>query len=99
MLAQIPQDKQPAVRAAFLRFAESIADSPELQTKMVALYAETFSESELTELLAFYSTPIGMKSLSKMPELMQKGAIIGQEIAQEKQAGLQSELQSIMKAD
>ncbi len=97
MIAQCPESKRSSVREAFMRFASSIADSPDLSNKMTAIYKETFSEYELNELVKFYTTPVGEKSLLKMPELFQKGAIIGQQIAQEKEAALQSDLNSILK--
>jgi len=97
MIAQFPESKRASVREAFMRFAASIADSPELNSKMTAIYKETFSEYELNELLRFYATPVGKKSLLKMPELFQKGAIIGQQIAQEKEPALQADLKSIIK--
>lgn len=98
-MAQVPAEKKEAVRKAFLKFAESIADSPDLKTKMVAIYAEAFTEPELKEMLVFYQTPIGKKSLQKMPELFQKGMLVGQEIGQQKQAAFQAELQAIMKGE
>ena len=99
MLAKFPEAKAPAVKAAFMRFAESVADAPELKGKIIELYEESFTEPELRELIAFYSTPTGKKALSKLPELMQKGAVIGQKIAGDKQEKFQAELKEIMKAE
>ena len=96
-IAQVPEQKKEAVRKAFVHYAESVADSKTLRGQMVAAYEEAFSESELNELLAFYATPVGKKSLTKLPELAQKGMIIGQQAAQEKQAAFQAEIAAIMK--
>ncbi|MDB6069858.1 MAG: hypothetical protein JWL81_1029 [Verrucomicrobiales bacterium] len=96
MLAKVPEAKAPAVKAAFMRFAESVADAPELNEKIIGLYSEAFTEAELREIIAFYSTPTGKKALAKLPELMQKGAIIGQKIAEEKQGKFQEEIKAIM---
>lgn len=54
-----------------------------LETEVVRLYVETFSESELREMIAFYKTPVGQKALQKMPELLQKGMAVGQKLAQD----------------
>jgi hypothetical protein len=51
---------------------------PEL-TKM---YTETFTDAELKEMTAFYGSPAGQKSLTKIPELMQRTAMIGARLGQ-----------------
>lgn len=97
MIAQVPEKKKEAVRRAFTRYAESVADSKTLRDQMIAAYEAAFSESELNELLAFYATPVGKKSLTKLPELAQKGMIIGQQAALENQTAFQAEIAAIMK--
>ena len=62
--------------------------------KVVDLYVESFSETELREISAFYKTPTGSKALVLMPELMGKGAKIGADLMQ--QYG--PELQEMLKA-
>lgn len=49
--------------------------------KVVAMYAEAFTEPELRDLIAFYKTPTGRKSLATMPDLMRRGAMVGAEVA------------------
>jgi len=43
----------------------------------IDIYAEEFSEKELRELTVFYKSPIGKKTITKMPVLMNKGAQVG----------------------
>ncbi len=43
-----------------------------LKPMYVRLYKESFSEEELTGMLAFYKTPAGQAVIQKMPVLMQK---------------------------
>jgi len=50
--------------------------------EVAKLYKETFTESEIRELIAFYQTPVGQKVLARMPELTQKGFSIGSTIGQ-----------------
>jgi len=50
--------------------------------EVAKLYKETFTESEIRELIAFYQTPVGQKVLARMPELTQKGFSIGATIGQ-----------------
>ena len=48
-----------------------------LKPMMVEAYAEVFSKDELQQLIGFYRTPTGRKTIKKMPELMSRGAQIG----------------------
>jgi len=63
-----------------------------LKDDMAKIYMAEFSESELNELTKFYQTPLGKKSIQKMPLLMTKGAEIGQKRVQEHLPELQAEL-------
>ena len=40
--------------------------------KFIELYSQTFSESEIEGMLAFYKSPSGQAVLAKMPQLMSK---------------------------
>lgn len=53
-----------------------------MKPELIKLYTEAYTEAELKELAAFYKTPVGQKSLAKMPELMQKTAMIGGKLGQ-----------------
>jgi hypothetical protein len=56
------------------------------------VYADVFSEEEITGIVAFYKTPIGHAMLDKMPLLMSKSM----EISQRRMAGLMPEIQRQM---
>ncbi len=60
---------------------------------MVKIYMSEFTEQELKELLAFYQTPLGKKTVAKMPKLMAKGAELGQQRVQEHLPELQKAIQ------
>ncbi len=45
----------------------------------VTVFAAAFSEDEINQLLEFYATPLGQKTLKLLPDLYKKGAEIGQE--------------------
>ena len=74
---------------AFLNKYMSWASMKEDMTK---IYMAEFSESELNELTKFYQTPVGKKTIQKMPALMAKGAEIGQKRVQEHLPELQAAL-------
>ena len=61
-----------------------------MKEDMVKLYQAEFTESELKELVAFYQTPVGKKTIQKMPQLLSKGAEIGQKRIQEHLPELQA---------
>lgn len=63
---------------------------------MVQMYAEAFTEPELRELTTFYRTPLGQKAMTKMPELVQKGAAIGQKAVQDHLPELQEAIKKKM---
>jgi uncharacterized protein len=63
-----------------------------LKDDMVKIYMAAFSESELNELNKFYQTPVGKKTVQKMPALMAKGAEIGQKRVQEHLPELEASL-------
>lgn len=43
-----------------------------MEKDFLALYMNVFSESEIRELTAFYRTPLGQKTIEKMPQLTQE---------------------------
>jgi hypothetical protein len=61
-----------------------------MKEDMVRLYEGEFTEAELRELIAFYQTPVGKKTIQKMPQLLSKGAEIGQSRIQEHLPELQA---------
>jgi len=92
----IDQAKIDKIMAASKEFAKTIADDPTLNTEMVKLYQETYTEAEMKELLAFYKTPIGKKTLEVLPMLTKKSAMIGQQVSMKHQAAFQAKVQAIM---
>jgi len=65
-----------------------------LKNDMVNLYMAEFTEPELKELAAFYQTPVGKKTVQRMPVLMTKGAELGQRRVQEHLPELQAAIQA-----
>lgn len=53
----------------------------EIGPGMVKLYVESYTEDELGALATFYRSPVGVKSLEIMPDLLRKGGEWGQSIA------------------
>ena len=61
-----------------------------LKADMVKIYMDEFTEAELGELNKFYQTPVGKKTIQRMPTLMTKGATLGSQRVQEHMPELQA---------
>jgi hypothetical protein len=70
---QVPAEMHPIVDEIFGNL-----DMREMEDEIAALYARTFTEQELKDILAFYATPSGRSMLAKTPALMQESVAIGQ---------------------
>lgn len=69
-------EAQAEARESFRMFRERAAKvdfDGLLHDAYIRAYAKYFSERELSDLIAFYSTPTGHKMLEVMPELMREG--------------------------
>ena len=76
MLAQDPALQD--FRDVFEDFFDQHFRWDELEPEYVRIYADAYTESELRELIAFYQTPVGRKTVDLMPVLMRQGAAIGE---------------------
>jgi len=70
-------------RAVMRGFLTKHMSYPVLKPQLVELYASEFTQAELAETIAFYSTATGQKVLEKLPSLMSKGAQLGQQSIQD----------------
>jgi hypothetical protein len=81
---QISQNPMLAPYADTMRaFFEKHLAWESIKPELVDLYVTSFTEKELKEISKFYSTPVGRKAITKLPELMSAGAAIGQRRVQE----------------
>ncbi len=96
-MLQMQVQQNPAIAAyqtqmkAFLGKYMSWAS---MKDDLVKIYTSEFTEPELKELTAFYQTPLGRKTVQKMPALLQKGAEIAQKRVQEHLPELQAAIQT-----
>ncbi len=92
----LPPKAIEEVIAAAEEFFSKTFEDPDFRTEIAEVYEKNYSESELVELIAFYETPLGKKTLAAMPQVMQQSNLIGQKFALKNQAEFQAELQGIM---
>jgi hypothetical protein len=74
-------DQNPAFesfRAIFVDFFTEHYRWEELEPEYVRIYAEAYTEPEIRELIGFYQTPVGQKTVDLMPVLMRQGAEVGE---------------------
>lgn len=67
----------------------------EMQNDILDLYMAEFSESELQDIIVFYRTPTGKKSLERMPQILAASMQIGQKYASSKEIFLQQRLEKV----
>jgi hypothetical protein len=84
------------MRQAFVDWIEKDMLWEEISPPMIDLYMETFSEEELQEIIVFYKTPVGQKTLKTLPQLMAAGGRIGESYAKTKQVALLQRIQPII---
>lgn len=84
------------MRAAIVEWFDNEVKWEELEPKMVELYTKEFTEPELQDMINFYETPTGRKTLERLGPIMQQGAQIGQEYFNGKQDSLTKKIQPII---
>ena len=70
-----------------------------LVARLVPVYAKYFTHDEIRELLAFYASTIGKKTIAVMPMALQEGAQVGQAWANELAPEIKTELEKRFRAE
>lgn len=94
MQAQNPQLSE--VRGVLQRWMGKIFSSEEAATAFARVYAESFTEAELRDVVAFMRTrtPSGRRFAAAQGELMRRGGEVGQRLAEENQDELMQMLEA-----
>lgn len=92
----LPEEGAVEMKAAIVEWFDAEVKWEELEPKMVELYMKEFTESELQDMINFYETPTGRKTLERLGPIMQQGAQIGQEYFTGKQDSLTKKIQPII---
>jgi hypothetical protein len=78
LTSQIRANPQLAPHEAKMRqFFNKYMSWKSLQDDFITIYQKAFTEDEFKQILAFYKTPVGKKTLQELPKLMEQGAQIG----------------------
>ncbi|WP_162997072.1 DUF2059 domain-containing protein [Mucilaginibacter kameinonensis] len=90
---QAPEDKRAGFKKVMKTFMDKYFTWDLLKDKMMAIYANEFTEDELKQITTFYNSPVGQKVGQKLPSLMQKGMMVGQEAVEAHKEELQQMIQ------
>lgn len=90
----VPADKREGFMKVMKTFMGKYFTWDLLKDKMAAIYAAEFTEDELNQIATFYNSPLGKKAAAKMPVLMQKGMVVGQQAVAEHKDELQQMLEA-----
>ncbi|HVS50960.1 MAG TPA: DUF2059 domain-containing protein [Opitutaceae bacterium] len=91
-----PEAAVQDLRAAFNDWVDKEIIWDEIKPQVADLYVREFSEEELTQIIAFYKTPVGAKALRRLPAVVAAGAKIGQDYAKTKEASLNERIMKVV---
>ena len=92
------QIQQVVVDEALGEFASRYGDLDYLTDLYIPLYAEHLTEKDMRELLAFYQSPLGKKTLDAMPSIAQNAAVLMQKSSFEQIPGFQQKVDTKLRA-
>jgi len=78
---------------------ERAFNGSEIKGKPVALYARYFTHEDVKEMLAFYESDLGKKTIAAMPSLTREAALIGQQWAEANMPRVLDVLKARLKAE
>ena len=88
-----------AAKDGFTKAFDAIFSSPEwkaIEKEMALVYADVFTEKEMTALIAFFNTPEGKAYVQKQPEIMKRSMALNQKMMMTIMPRLQKQLQGSM---
>lgn len=80
-------------------WVRDVFNSPDATTAFARVYAETFTERELRDMIAFYQTPTGQRMVAEQGAIAMAGSRIGEELAQAHAGDLMARLGAAMAAE
>lgn len=94
-LLELEVQNNPSIapfRPIMRNFLTKHMTGPKMNAYMCELYMEVFTEEEINDLITFYRTPTGQRTLEVLPELMQRGGEWGQRQVMENMGELQRDI-------
>lgn len=94
---QMPADKRASLAEVMKKFMAKYFNWDIMKNDLSKVYASELSESDLKAATAFYNSPAGKRMSQKLPQLMEKGLLMGQKIIQDHKAEMQQMIQEANK--
>lgn len=66
--------------------------------ELIKVYDQAYTEPEVNDIVAFYQSPTGKKTIRLMPELMQRGQVIGMQWGQSLAPQIEAEIKAAIQA-
>lgn len=101
VMLDLMQSQNPQLaefRGVLERWMHKIFNSEEAAEAFARVYAESFTETELRDVVAFMRTPSGRRFAAAQGELMRRGAEVGQRLAEDNQDELMQMLEAEMQS-
>jgi hypothetical protein len=92
----MPDELINSIHAESKRFFEANFKWEEVEPLIVKLYTDSFTESELRDLVSFYETPTGKMAASLLPTLTQEGAALAMTRIQSKMPEFQQRVGALI---
>lgn len=93
----VPAGAIVEIKGAALEFFTDVFEGDEFSKGIVDLYTTHFTDAELEEMIAFYQSPLGQKTLRVMPQIVGDSAQLGQKIAGEDAPKFEQRISEIIK--
>ena len=78
-------------------YFKQVASDPDLKNEMAGIYEEMFTKDELKNLVAFYKSQLGQKTLQVLPEMTTAGDKLGKKYAEKYSENFKENLNRIFK--
>jgi hypothetical protein len=95
----LPERTTAVVTEVVTGYLSDPARTKDLMDQLEQIYAQTFTATEVRQLIAFYKTPIGRKLTASLPEITSESAQIGQAWAAKMLPGLQEALMTRLRSE
>lgn len=95
--ARVPSDKLQQFRKTMQLFVDKYCSWAILKNDFIMLYAREFTNAELKQMIAFYTSPTGKKMLEKRPLLFQTATLLGRKAFNEHRTEMEQMLQDALK--
>ena len=93
--AQMPENNRAAFIGVMQKFMHKYYTWDTLKGDLSKIYAAEFTEDELSQMTAFFNTPVGKKYSDKLVTLTQKGMALGQQVIKDHQAELEQMIKDV----